>query len=220
MKIWTSEEEVLNMSNKDLIKEVQRKGKICISDFYEPDIFGNELVKDEWWKEFQTKSVNNKNDAENEIISSYIDRWSISSYRLDFIGENEYYYQFQLEYSDSIKRTVRCIVYNENIIFYTSYSQTGYFFEFRFINEITIKNLLDLQAFFDNNHRHSQRIIYRNVVETENNFIYNYYIVFVSSGDWNTDDEAVLEKREITVNKNTGECDLMKRTEIKRIKNI
>jgi hypothetical protein len=213
-KYWTSVYDIENMTDNELKKEVQRKEKITVRDFYKPYNFGVEFIGDETFFYNQFNSVSTLEEAENESrlwISKRNSPYLI--YKIEkimYIGENDYYYQYHFEYSNVNVRNssnyIRCIIYKENAMHVVVDSGRNVIHsEIRALNYNSVKDLLDLENFYWNFWSSFSRIIWRDFSENENEFIYTCYHVNVIGGDWNIDDIAYLVKTIINVDKDTGE---------------
>ena len=217
---WTStNDEIENITDEQLINLVYKEDKIAVADFYTPDDFGVALKEKEWWHEITLNPISTFADAEKEV-TSFVFMQNPGSHTIDYIGENDFYYEFRVEYInrsweeylkyhgkslEEYTYTSRIIVYKESVKYCAFNSQTGYYFEIRDLDKDSVKNLLDLDAFLCNHQFHSANIIYRDFVETDNEYIYTYYRTFITGNDWNVNCKAVLEKMETSVNKKTGE---------------
>jgi hypothetical protein len=73
------------------------------------------------------------------------------------------------------------------------------------LNREPVIGLLDLDVFFMHYSWSSAKVIYRELNETDDEYIYIYYTASITRGDWNLNDMAVLQKTELRVNKATGE---------------
>ena len=199
--------EIENMSDEQLIKEVYKDNKFDVSDFYMPDDFGAGLLDGESWHRVRNNSVSSAADAEKEI-KSFVSAQKTDKYTADYIGENDYYYEFRLKYArrpgteDFI--SMRIIIYKENAVFCAFNDKTGYYSEIRALERVSVLRLLDLDTFFDIYNWGSARVILREFNETESEYLYTYYRVYITYGDWELNDRAVMEKIKYGINKTTG----------------
>lgn len=195
------------MTDEQLIEEVYKTNKIDVPDFHIPDDFGVSLGDKESWQQSTTKSVSSITDAEKEIKEFASAQNPVES-TIDFIGENDFYYEFRLAYTRERETgnliSMRILVYKESAMFCTFNDQTGYYFEIRALDRDSVLHLLDLKAFFDIINWDSARIIRREFEETDNEYIYIYYRVSITGGDWGLNDQAVIEKIKYVVDKATG----------------
>jgi hypothetical protein len=217
---WTTtNDEIENITDEELINLAYKKDKIAVSDFYTPDDFGIALKDKEWWHEVTLNPISTFEGAEEEVIS-FVFMQNPGSHTIDYIGENNFYYEFRVEYinrsweeylknrGESLEEytyTSRIIVYKESAKYCTFNSQTGYYAEIRALDKDSVQNLLDLEAFMSNHQLYTANIIYRDFVETDNEYVYTYYRTYIAGGDYNVNCEAVLEKMETSINKKTGE---------------
>jgi hypothetical protein len=91
--------EVENMTDEQLIRTLNNKDKFPIPGFCKPDDFGVELQDTERWHEIAFNSVSTIHEAEQEV-ELFALKQNPASYAIDYIGENDYYYEFKLMYTN------------------------------------------------------------------------------------------------------------------------
>lgn len=217
--VYNSAAEVENMSDKQLLEEVYLENKFYISDFYKPDDFGVKLKENEWWHQLQLNSVDTVEEARNEV-DSFALMQNPASYTIDYIGENEYYYQFSLTYSAvnvPVTYIFRVIVYKESAKYCTFNSQDGYYYEIRALNKKAVLELCDLNTFFSVASLYSERVLYREISETEDEYIYTLYAAYIIGGDWGIDDTACLVKGGYKIDKISGEITRLESQTLKEV---
>jgi hypothetical protein len=205
------------MTDEQLITEAYKKDnkdKFAVADFYIPydvDVISKEH---EWWQDVTLDSVLTFEEAEEQIMSFAL-KQRPESYTFEYIGDNDYYYEFRLVYTDRsyltnelIYNIVHAIVYKESAKYITFNNQDGYYAEIRDLNRDSVKDLLDLMLFDSYLKWYGSRIIYRELAETDASYIYTYYGTYRITGDWGVNNSVVLEKAEIKVNKKNGTYDI------------
>ena len=206
--IYSDVLEIENMTDERLIEEAYGGTKVSVPDFYLPDDFGVEFEYGEYWPHVWLNSVSTADEAEEEA-ELFVLAQTPASYTIDYIGENEYYYQFKVKYSYQNPRPVtfiaRIIVYKLSARYLTFDSQNGYYSEIRALDRNSVFELLDLETFLYHNPWRSARVIYRDLNETSGEYVYTYYRTSITRGDLGSPDVAHLEKVEIKINKITGE---------------
>jgi hypothetical protein len=204
---FKSAAEIENMTDEQLIKEVNKGNRFDVADFRLPDDFGVSLQDNESWQHAKLNSVSSITDAEKEA-KSFASAQNTGGYTADYIGENDYYYEYRLKYTGDHDTenliSTRIIVYKESAMFCAFNNKTGYYSEIRALDGDSVLYLLDLDVFFDVYNWDSARIIRREFNETASEYIYTYYRVSITSGDWELNDRAVLEKIKCGIDKTTG----------------
>lgn len=200
---YENAEQVKNMSDDQLIEEVYYQDKFPISDFYIADDFGIALEKGETMTFTRLNSVSSVESAKNEVINMVTMR-DPKTYIIDFIGENEYYYQFKLKHNSKkwvdLWYTYRVLVFKDSMLHCTFNNSVGSSIEIKNLKRDIVLNLLDLEAYF----RTLGRVIYRELTENNYEYIYTYYEVSITYGDWGLMDTACLHEIIIQVDKATG----------------
>ncbi len=209
--LYKSAKEVESISDGRLINHYLQKDESVIPDFYEPDDFGVKPEQGETWHEISSNSVCTADAAKNEV-NDFAFKQKPASHTVDYIGENNYYYEFRLRYTlgktpESAVYTVRVIVYKDSAKYCGFSSQTGYFAEICALNRSSVLELLDLEVFL---HYGAGNTVYRELTETGGEYIYTLYRIGGGSGDWNVNDRVTLEKITLAVNKKTGAYKTMK----------
>jgi len=202
----TAYEVIENMSNEQLIDAARGVKKFDVPDFCEPNDFGVTLGDEERWHVTMLNSVSSVEEARNEVINHALMQ-NPSEYKADYIGENDYYYEFGLTYKrgDGSAFANRVIVFKTSAMFCSFNSRDGYYSELRALDEKSVSDLLDLKTFFSLNGIGSSRVIYRDFAETDREYEYTYYTAYIIYGDWGINDAATLTKTRIAVDKKTGE---------------
>jgi len=205
---YSNAEEVEAMTDQQLINEVKQTDKFRVPGFCEPDDFGVPLASGEIWQDVFTSSASTVNEA-RDIAVSFAAAQHPLWYTLDYIGENNYYYEFRLVYNGTylpdLFYTNRLVMYKTSAKYCTFDSHSGYNLQIRALDSRSVLDILDLEAYFLNCLWASQSIIYREFKDTGSEYVYTYYNAYVCGGDWNMYDSAVLSKTEIRVDKTTGE---------------
>jgi len=221
-KYWDSVYDIENMTENELKEEVQRKGKIAVRDFYKPNDFGIKLKgngglggNNETWFFNQFNSVFTREEAEDELrlwIKKRNLGYEVNKMeKMEYIGENDYYFQYHFEYSYLRAKNSsdynRCIIYKESAKYVElpANSRNINRSEIRALDYNSVRDLLDLDLWYFSYWTSFYRIIWRDFSEEENEFVYTYYRTGVLGGDWGIDDVAILRKTIIKVNKITGE---------------
>jgi len=197
---------VENMTDEQLIEEVHKNGKFAVPGFNVPVDFGVGLQGKEFWHHSSTKSVSTIEDARNEI-KELASLQNPVTHTIDYIGENEFYYEFRLTYAregDQDNIAMRSIVYKESARFCAFDNAIGYYSEIRALDGDSVLRLLDLDTFFQIINWESAKVIQRDFEETDSQYIYTYYRVLITFGDWGLNDSAVAEKIKYAVDKTTG----------------
>ena len=204
---FTNERDVERMTDARLIREARGDNKFDVADFRTPDDFGVALENLEYWHQIRTNSVSSVADAEKEVKSVFL-KQNADDYKTDFIGENDYYYQFRLRYTGEPDEThtmfLRIIVYKTSARFCSFNSKTGYYSEIRFLDRNSVLYLMDLEVFFDIYNWNSARVLYRKFEETDKEYTHTYYRISITDGDWDVNDKAVLERIKCGVDKSGG----------------
>jgi hypothetical protein len=219
-QVFLSENDVLNMSDKQLIEEAYGNIKFPIPDFYLPDDFGVAFEIGEVWTDTKLSSASSVEEARAAVESVALMQYSLS-YSIDYIGENEYYYQFRLSYPShnqtDLPYITRILVYKENAMYCTFNNRDGGAVEIRMLNPKSVTDLLDLSVFMSHYSWRSARAIHRELIETPNEYVYTYYTAFIVHGDWGMTDTACLSKTVVKVNKYNGKIQRLESQYLKQI---
>lgn len=207
-----------NITDKQLADISYYRNEKLNKDFHIPDNFSVELEKGtfgngEFYYREKWYIVNGSFpslEAANNMMTSYADE----EYSIDYIGENDYYYEFR-EVDKSTSPTYRYLLYKDSIVKYKDYflfsdGTKGYRFTdmvFQKKDYETILTIMDLE---------NLDTFYRSFKENNHEFIYTSYEITRVVGDYNLNDECYLEKTEVRIDKNTGEILSNNKIEINR----
>ena len=198
--------DIESMTDEQLLSEVYKANRFDVADFHVPDDFGVGLQDGEIWHHAKINSVSSREAAEKEV-NAFASAQNTGEYIADYIGENDYYHEFRLKYTRLNTEnliSMRIIVYKESAIFCAFNDKTGYYSEIRALNRDSVLYLLDIDTFFNITNWSSARVIHRDFKEKDNEYIYTYYTVSITEGDWELDNSAVLEKIKYGIDKTTG----------------
>jgi hypothetical protein len=175
--------------------------------------------QEEWAVMFY--SADSREEAEQSITDRIIrhdDEEMSIEYSLEYIGENDYYYAFRLEYTmevtdeysellgwNGITRAVslqRMIVYKADVIRRGGDVGTWYsYFPPESLDFETILHILDLETFSPAAYG---EVVYRDFTENEDKFIYTYYDVRIVWHPGVGPEYVYMEEITIYVDKSTG----------------
>ena len=218
--VYNSAEEVESMTDEQLIKHISRKNE----GFYGlgvPDNLGVDFEPEEYWS-LTFLSASSAEEAREILIETR----KSQTICLTYIGENDYYYSFQYKqsYMDNLygemqlsSRTERFIVYKESVMFFIYNSQHDRGAIICALDKDSVLAIMDTRMFSSYNAMGGVSVIYREIEEFEDEYVYTYYWTDVNYGDWGWSDIygfVTLNKNEVVISKVTGEV-IGKNTEIK-----
>ena len=207
MSAFANAAEIESMTDEQLLEEVRKENKFNVAGFHMPDDFGVAIADGELWQHLLTDSVSSVADAENEI-KSFVSAQKTDEHTFDFIGENAYYYEFRLKYTREREAdnsiSMRVVVYKESAMFCAFNDKTGYKSEIRALDAGSVLSLTDLDTFFNTINWDSARVVHREFKEADTEYVYTYYRVSITDGDWDLNARAVLEKIKYGIDRTTG----------------
>jgi len=199
--VMLTEDEVENLSDETMIEIVKNPKKYAVDEYYAVDDFGVPLAEKEKWFFIRHTSASSVEEAEEAAAYIALAQESLSKYTTEYIGENDYYYEVRLTYTEERATMVtfidRMIVFKESVLF-CAFGENGYYSEFRALDRETVFNILDLSTRFDTG------IIYKDFAETESEYVRTSYEIEIINGDWGLNDSARLRKTRVFVDKETG----------------
>ncbi|MCL1866509.1 MAG: hypothetical protein FWF82_03790 [Oscillospiraceae bacterium] len=213
--------DIENMSDERLIEEVYKQNKFAVAGFFTPDSLGVDLIEKQYYdgKTLKTAkehyngtgltSATSQKEAE-QIMYDFLDKQNGTGKSVEYLGENDYYYMFRAEYthewdfSSKVMYIMRRVVFKEDALYRTFNNQVGSYNEIRALDGKSVLDLLDTMTFFRFIQWTSARVIHREFEETDSEYLYTYYAVSITYGDWGINNTAVLEKSCIGVDKKTG----------------
>jgi len=212
--LYKSADEVESITDEQLIKEVSGRPKFLLSSFYNPDEFNLLMAEGETWHEIMLNSASTVDDA-TKIVKSFALMQTPLSYNISYIGENNYLYAFRLAYkasSNQLTYKLRIVVYKDKAKFCSFNPNYGYNLVIRALDKKSVTELLDLEVYFQHYRFLTSKVLYTEIKETGNEYIYVYYTAYNNMGDWFVKDRATLTKTEIRISKTDGSRQVTKDT--------
>lgn len=237
-------QELKSLTQKDLISAIENItddqlieicfGANCVlsKGLYKLDTFGVDFIEGEYWENI-SRSVSSKEEALKIAYTSTSEKGSNVS--IEFIGENDLYYEVRSTYSRFFKNTTtnmfgitkseieeskyprRFIFFKDNVIkiegkaYNSGYSEPSY--SYYFSNGVfqkrdynTVLSTLDI-VYGD--------CLYRYMEENEKEYVYTRYYIEVVGGDYGVDSTVSLKREQIKVDKNSGKISLEREITIK-----
>ncbi len=208
-----------NITDGQLI-EIYNNPKIPLSkNLHEFDTFGVEFLKAEkgeptelWYESdvWLSGSVSSSEQAK-EIASRFGKAQDAAGYTVEFIGENDLYYQFRVTIDYSlVDYAFRINFYKDSIFKFSKSVETyGGELHYRFSDVIfqkldyeTVLTVMDLVN--SNSRMYGDYILYRYFEENDTEYSYVQYRTEVDVGDWGISDRVSLKKCVSKINKATG----------------
>ncbi|MCL2053079.1 MAG: leucine-rich repeat domain-containing protein [Oscillospiraceae bacterium] len=229
-----TDEELIEIANAILNKD--DLPQMNIPDFYMPDAFPLPLGNESWT--YFNDTFSSREAAVNALREHIAEDWTdqdnlpANGYnrilsKFIYLGENDYYYHFYFEIEHTFAgftggnytSKVRMLMFKDSFI-------SAVFGRYGSVS-MTLKNvpdkdsvleILDMITFLEirGSYRGVPPYIHREIQETEDEYIYTLYYVGIGDMDWGLPLIAYLSRRDIYVNKLTG--DIAKRDE--GIKNL
>jgi len=198
--VFNNAEEVEAMTDEMLLALYAVDATVTVSGFHVPDDCGVPFKQGEYWLARSQTSASSRAEAESELEESF---WTDCAY----IGETEYYYVFRQEVTGDTGDSYahRFIIYKDGVKHCEFNGQTGLYLKIRALDKQSVLDLLDIEVFFDHVQWSSAHVLYREMEENDDGYVYTYYTVYTVFGDWGLYDTAMLIKGEIRISKTTGE---------------
>ena len=210
---FTNAKQVESMTDAQLLAFATKSYQFIIPGFYERKLFGIPLKTDEDWGAISLSSASSVAQATNQIKDFGFVRDAVT-HNIEFIGEDKYYYSFRITWSnlcwidqnkqELISYTNRYLAYKENAMSLSFNDQTGLDIKFNLLDRQSMSDLLDLEPASRSNQMYGANLLYRTLEETANEYVYTYYHMGHTGGDWGMSDVTTLEKTTVKVDKTTG----------------
>lgn len=168
------------------------------------------LISSEFLKEYGAADVEYSIDLQNTRVPGEATGILVKDKEIIYCGETDYYVEYSGRYTDCRSLYENDVLVTHNIpradrfvymkTFVRCYYDNGY--RQMLLGELNIDYVQQQMDYFMNGIEW-YTMVYRETEETEDSYIYTYYYVTLSGGDWGINDEAVLFKEAIQIDKDT-----------------
>ncbi len=206
-------EEVENMTDEQLV-DYYKNYNIIIPDYYSHDRLNIPYIEGEIFGAVSSISATSAEDAKRKITEfGFLE--TANSYDITFLGEDKYFYEFRITFSyGEVTYIYRYLAYKEEAIHYSHSISTGSYQKINMLDKDSVLNIMDFIVGKRN------IMVFRQLEETETEYIYNYYTFAYVRGDWGLRDTVSLVKSFIKVDKKTGETRSATVQEREKIKTV
>lgn len=191
-----------NITDKELIELSYHKEETLTNDLHKFDDFSVKLIQGEKWGEYNCYfgSFSSLEEAK-EVALKYLGK----NKEIEFIGENDIYYQFRIKKENSL---IREIFYKDSVIKFSKDSlldkndKYGYYIRnavFQKLDYNTVLTIMDLE---------NSDGLYRYFKENHDEYIYTKYTIIVVYGDWGLNNRVLLKKHISKISKSTGKIEI------------
>lgn len=190
-----------NISDEELIELSHHNEETLNNNLHKFDDFSVKLIQGEKWDEYNCYfgSFSSLEEAK-EVALKYLGK----NKEIEFIGENDIYYQFRIKKGNSL---IREIFYKDSVIKFSKDSfldkndKYGYYIRnavFQKLDYNTVLTIMDLE---------NRDAIYRYFKESHDEYIYTKYTITIVYGDWGLNNRVLLKKHISKISKSTGKIE-------------
>jgi hypothetical protein len=203
-------QEIENLTDEEFL-DMFLNDKFIIPDIYMPDDFGVPLLENEWisyavFDDGDTEKITSREQIEQKFTDSDTMKYDTVKY----MGENDYYFSFHVVtrfYEEEL--FINRMLYMKDSAVARNFCENGYpSSAIRMLDKQSVTDILDIMEFRGYFNTPNYKIINREIEETEDMFIYTYYVAWKLTNH-NVEPLGVtyveLVKRQIHVDKSTGE---------------
>ena len=170
----------------------------------------NELISAEFLKEYGAIDVEYFIDSRNTRTPGQDTGSIVKDKEIIYCGDTDYYVEYSGRYTDCRSMYSNDVLVTHNIprayrfVYMRTFAMCDYDNGYRvmMLGELN-KDYVQQQLDYYMSGINYFTMVYREMEETEESYIYTYYYVLLSHGDWGINDEAVLYMESITVDKET-----------------
>ncbi len=195
---FKSAKAVENLTDEQII-EYYTNYKFVIADYYSYKRLNIPYIEGEILGAISSISATSAEDAKRKIAEfGFLE--TANSYDITFLGEDKYFYEFRITFSyGEVTYIDRYLAYKEEAVHYSRSTSTGVYRKINMLDKDSVLNIIDLEL------KRRGPIIFRQLEETETEYIYNYYALHYVRGDFDMYDTVSLIKSFIKIDKKTGE---------------
>ena len=170
----------------------------------------NTLITSEFLKEYGASDVERIIDLQNTRVPGEATGILVKDKEIIYCGETDYYVEYSGRYTDCRSLYENDVLVTHNIprayrfVYMKTFVMCIYDNGYRpmMLGELN-KEYVQQQMDYYMSGTEYYTMVYRETEETEDSYIYTYYYVTLSGGDWGINDEAVLYKEAIQIDKDT-----------------
>lgn len=198
-----------NITDEQLVEIAYGSNGILSTDLHDFDTFSVDFLKGESWYGsdiWLAGSVSSLEKAK-EIALDFATSDRYTDYSIEFIGENDLYYQLRVKQGPD---AYRMNFYKDSVIKFSEGDsnyyggKTHYSFSnviFQKLDYDTVLTIMDLQ---------NRDALYRYFEEKDNEYIYTLYRITTVGGDWGVNSTVSLTKYVTKISKKTGTIETYK----------
>lgn len=209
MKSMTQDElisAIENITDEQLVEIAYGSNKILNTDLHKFDNFSVDFIEGENWYRsdiWLSGSVSSLEEAK-KIALDFATSDRYTDYSVEFIGENNLYYQLRVKRGTF---AYRMNFYKDSVIKFSKGNsnyyggKTHYSFSdviFQKLDYDTVLTIMDLE---------NGNALYRYFEESDKEYIYTQYRITTVGGDWGLNSTVSLKKYVTKIDKNTGTID-------------
>ena len=187
-----------NITDKKLIELYHSSNLVLNTDLHKLDDFSVEFIEGEYWYGYDiwlSGSVSSLDEAKKIALDFAKSDKYATDYCIEYIGENNLYYQLRVQRGDS---TYRINFFKDSIIKFPENDSNHYSFSdviFQELDYNIVFTIMDLVT---------GKPLYRYFEDKGNQYIYTDYWITKVWGDWGLNNTISLEKNVTKIDKNTG----------------
>lgn len=237
----SSKEDVEGISDETLVSIAvsNLKSEQNIADYNSPENFGVYFTEDESWRrgfincyegKIDINNISINNDIYKDAIkymSNLADDLDIDDFEIMYCGETDEYIEYSFRYTEykslyvNDVYTTHELPRGHRIVFLKDeykcdYENRSVFVILGDLSTDRVKRMIDLVLFL-RNANNDEELIYRDVEETTESFVYTYYSYSVIHGDYGINDSVILNKSAIILDKKTHEYSFLDAITIKEV---